>query len=361
MSLRGARGIVRVSQNPDCEIQAAMVVDSAIQRGGRALRETDFYRLVLGHEYPGEYGERDAARRRGTAFEKNLVQNYAARLRQAVAPLYNLDPNTMTVRNFLDEAPGALYTMRLSKMRRLLRDLAEDRTVPDLLIQPQLRLKTGPKVGDYVHISPDFALLDRDAGIYVPGEIKSFIVRGNVADSADLEPTRRQAAVEVVALRAEAERAGLADRVSNRAAFVFATPFGLQPRSGHQEQLDGAVRDILRALQVIEQTKARLTAKRTVDDARFEVLIDELEPNYQESCIGKCVLTDYCKLREAGSARLLGDAAAEQLGANTDVDRIVEFLRGRPTSDGDEARVVADLADAIRALGYDPYTFRRSA
>ena len=385
MSLTGARGIVRVSQNLVCEVQAAMVVEATVRRGGKPLKEPDFYQLVMAQEYPGEYGEREAARRRGAKFEANLIQNDAALLRQAVAPLYGLDPEALTVRNFENEVPGgswshrkiptpaiadrnvehqvpsALHAVRLSRTRRVLRDLAAGRPVPDLLIQPQLRLATGPGRQDYVHISPDFAILDPAAQMYVPGEMKSFVVRANAADAGDLERTRRQAAVEIEALRAEAMRVGLADRVTNRAAFVFGTPWGLKPHPAFQEPLDGPVRDVARALQLISATKIRLNAMRSVDGARFEMLVDELQPNLQEKCVGTCVLVDYCKTRAGGRARLLGDSAVDLLGDGVDLDRFMALVRGAPPTDAEEARLTADLIDAIHALGFDAQTLRRPA
>ena len=70
MSISGTRGIVRVSKNLACGLQAAMAVEHE--------REPDFYRRVTGEEYPGEYGERFSARRRGTKFEAYLHENDAA-------------------------------------------------------------------------------------------------------------------------------------------------------------------------------------------------------------------------------------------------------------------------------------------
>src|SRR3989442_6837326 len=133
MSLSGTRGLVRISANPQCEIQAAMVVEN--------VREPEFYRRVTGTDYPREYGERVSARRRGTKFEANLHHNDAALLRKALAPLYCYDAEDIRVRNFEDELPGARNSVaRLSRTRRVLSDLAAGRDVPHLLIQPQLAL-----------------------------------------------------------------------------------------------------------------------------------------------------------------------------------------------------------------------------
>src|SRR5262245_43199212 len=138
MSISGTRGLVRVSKNPRCILQAAMAVERE--------KEPAFYESVTGEAYPGEYGERHSARRRGSKFEGNLHQNDAALLKKAVAPAFGLDPATMVVRNFADELPGArdaIRAKRLTRMRRILADLAAGKEVPHLVIQPQFALPTG--------------------------------------------------------------------------------------------------------------------------------------------------------------------------------------------------------------------------
>src|SRR2546430_1869075 len=135
MSLSGTRGLVRISANPQCEIQAAMVVEG--------VREPEFYRRVTGTDYPREYGERVSARRRGSKFEANLHQNDAALLRKSLAALYGYESDAMQVRNFEDELPGirnSVRAARLSRTRRVLADLATGKDVPHVLIQPQLTL-----------------------------------------------------------------------------------------------------------------------------------------------------------------------------------------------------------------------------
>lgn len=53
MTLSGARGLVRVSINPQCDLQAAM----AVERQG----EPDFYRQVTGEEYPSDVEQAGSA------------------------------------------------------------------------------------------------------------------------------------------------------------------------------------------------------------------------------------------------------------------------------------------------------------
>lgn len=253
MSLSGARGLVRIATNLECQLQAAMVADRS--------NETELYREITGHYYPREYGERVSARRRGAKFEANLYQNDAALLRQATGPLYGHNPAKMWVRNFLNEVPGQKEdhrALRVSRFRQILRDLSAGRRVPDLIIQPQVLLAVGRGPTDFLFISPDYAVLDQRSMIYVPGELKSFIVRDVGPNPEDLAPTRLQAAAQIMALRGEAARFGLDGRVSSRAVFVFATPRGLAPTDGVEEQLHAEVDLITRAIAKLGRTKQDL-------------------------------------------------------------------------------------------------------
>lgn len=344
MSLSGARGLVLISRNPSCETQAAMVADR--------VHELRFYESVTGETFPGEYGERISARRRGAKFESNLTQNNAALLRQAVAPIYGLDPDTMVVRNFDDEVPGQMVNAaRLSRVRTIFKDLASNKPVPELLIQPRLRLSIGPQPTDFIHISPDFMVFDPVAQMYVPGEEKSFIVRDGVGDPGDLDPTRRQAGVQILALRHEAGRVGLADRVTNRAVFVFSTPQGLAPYAPFQEVLDAPVREITRAIQVLNTTAQRLKGLREPDNAPLAMLLDDLKFNFQESCVGSCVLAGVCKKRSANRALLLGDAVSDLLGPEAELSRIIELIDGARPRNAYEARLAEKLVDAAEHIG----------
>ena len=346
MSLSSTRGLVRVSKNPDCTLQAAMVIER--------VREPDFYRKMTGTEYPGEYGERASARRRGAKFEANLHMNDAALLGRAVAPLFGFDPEQIRVRNFDDEVPGArdgIRAIRLARTVRILRDLAAGRDVPQLLIQPQLRLPVGPARGDYFYVSPDFLVLDPTARIYVPGEEKSFIVRDGVADRADLELTRRQAAAQILALRAEAERLGIATRVLPRATFVQATPYGLRPAPAVIERLDGEVQALNRAINALAGARQQLANLRArVGDTSLENLADELPVHYQESCVGSCVLARICKDRVALVAPLLGDAAEDLLGPDFDLLRVVQLAGGADPANARERDLANQIRDAASVL-----------
>lgn len=344
MSLSGTRGLVRISINPDCDLQTAMVAEG--------VQELAFYRQVTGEEYPGEYGERQSARRRGAKFEANLHSNNAALLRRALGPKYGWDPEAMTVRNFAEELPGVrdgVRAHRLSRMRQILRDLAAGRPVPHIVIQPQLHLRAGRAGGQFMFVSPDFIVLDAATRMYLPGEEKSFIVRDGVAERSDLDRTRRQAAAQIIALREEAGRLGLSDRVDNRAVFVFATPYGLSPAAPVEEFLDAPIREITNSIEVLEEATRRHAARRALDGARLAMMVDDIPIHFQDSCFGSCILVTKCKERFARMTRELGDQAVEVFGG-VPIERIAELIGGATPMTTMELELAPRLREAQHVL-----------
>jgi hypothetical protein len=346
MSVNGTRGLIRISVNPACELQAAMVHDRIDERA--------FYHDITGEEFAGEYGERDSARRRGAMFESNLHKEGAARLRTAVAPLYGLNAEAMEVRDLAAELPGknrAVLAERLARTRVILSDLAEGKPVPHLLIQPQLQLRVGNGATDIMFVAPDFMVLDPSMGIYVPGEEKSFIVRDGVGEPADLDLARRQAGAQILALREEAGLVGIGDRVANRAVFVFASPRGLAPAPPVEERsLDAEVFEVTRAIRTRQDVAAHLTAVRNGERTPLATIANDLAINYQESCVRSCVLATPCKRRCAGTARTIGDAASELLGPDVDLNRIAALLDGAEPATDEEIALLPLLLDAASAL-----------
>jgi hypothetical protein len=349
VSISGTRGLIRLSKNVNCVLQAAMAVER--------IDELAFYESVTGTKFLGEYGERYAARRRGAKFETNLHQNNAALLRAALAPLYGLDAESMSIRNLSEEVPGPPKTMRakrLIRMKWILRDLAAGKDVPYLVIQPQFALPTGTPRDEYV--GPDFVVLDPRKRIYVPGEEKSFITRENVAEPGDLDLTRRQAGAQILGLRAVLEQidVGVAARVENRAVFVFATPYGLRPATPVEERLEAEVHEVSRGLAAYaaaHQELKRLRAQR--GQVKLAVLAEDLPSYFQEGCFGSCIMAPWCEVQHAGTARSLGDAAADILGANMEIDRLGRLLTGVESPAAGEADLVAEIKKASTALGLD--------
>lgn len=341
MSLSGARGLIRVAHNPTCELQAAMTI--------ARVREPEMYRALAGAEYPGEYGERTSARRRGTQFENALYRDDAKLLCETLAPQLGAQPEAMSVRNLLAEVPGASAAAMAERRRRtqtVLADLASGAPVPDLLIQPQLRLGES-------FIAPDALALDRALGVYLPVEIKSFIVRDGVVDARDRDGARRQAAVELLALAQELP-GSLAERLPERALFVFATPFGLRPNPAFAETLTAELYEMRRALETVAQVRGRLASLGVggpLDTAALARLAPQLTATYQEGCVAGCLLASICRERSAGQAVVLGDAVAEVLG-DIALPRAIELLQGAPPVTPREQRLAPALRDAASLFGW---------
>lgn len=348
MSLAGARGLNRVAHNPTCELQAAMVI-------GR-VREPEMYRALAGTDYPGEYGERTSARRRGTQFENTLFRDEARLLRETLAPVLGTTWEELTVRNLVAEVRGesaAAMAERFRRTRAVLEDLASGRPVPDVLVQPQLRLTTGGE--EAMYIAPDALALDRSRLVYLPVEIKSFIVRDGVVDPQDRDSARRQAAVELIALDQELAASGIADRLGETALFIFATPFGFRPHPAFSERLSAELYEMRRALVVVEQVQSRLDAlgiRGPLDAQVLARFAPQLTTTYQESCVAGCLLASICRQQRADQIVVLGDAVANVLGDDMSLSRTIELLQGATPQTPREMRLAPALLDAAAIFGW---------
>lgn len=346
MSLRGSRGVVRASKLPTCSRQAAIVAAGE--------DEVRVYQRLTGEPFPGEYGERHSARRRGSRFERSAFENNAHGLRHSLGPRFGYDPDDMWVRDLADEIPGPphqMHAMRLNRMSRILRDLAAGKRVPELVVQPQLRLTIQPDEPFAVFIAPDACVLDPAIAMYVPVELKSFVEREGVTDRADLDGARRQAGVEVRALQELAGKHGVAGRVRERAIFVFATPYGLRLGPPHDEQVHAACREVDRGVAVVAAARVKLAEITAREGATsLENVLDEFPTDYGEGCHGACVLADLCREAAGESARLLGDDAAQLVGPDLGLDRIVALSQGDAPRDAVELALAADLVGAAGFL-----------
>ncbi|HEX8599664.1 MAG TPA: hypothetical protein VF952_14265 [Chloroflexia bacterium] len=350
MSFRGARGLVVASFNPACDTLLTMV----------ALRveDVEVYPLVTGRAYDGEVGERRGALKKGNKFESWLYANGARLLATVVAVEFGLRADNMQVedlRKVRARRRQTLQEARLARTREILQRLANNLPVPDLLIQPAFAVSIAP--GEYRVVYPDYAVLSRWEQMYVVGEIKAFITRDNKAPALSLKRTRRQAAVEVIALREEAARFGLEGRVDDRAACVFGTVKGLNPSAVYQERLDAEVSEVRTALRRLERTSALgLGTSQSVEEL-FQNLVGTRAFNFEEQCFSICALHTVCRARIASQPTVLGDEAADALGAEVDLPRLAELIRGATPLTPAESSFVSVVSDLIGLLGYGPETW----
>lgn len=201
MSVKGSTALVRMASNPECEILGAMV----LQPGS----EKRFYERVVGKPYDREFGERQSSKRRGAQFEQNAYAGDARLLREALAEALQTHAEHLTVRNLLDDYPGAKDDARIGRLRitrGILMDAYAGRAAPDIIVQPQLLLPTKPGPKPFFFIGPDLLIRSRENGMYLPGDLKSFIVRENEIAPSDLARVRLQLGAQVLALRHEYDR-----------------------------------------------------------------------------------------------------------------------------------------------------------
>jgi hypothetical protein len=353
MSLAVSRALSRASQNPGCELLAGMALEVG-QRPGYG--EPQFYEDVTGNPYPGEYGERASARRRGTRFENNNHRNNAAPLRQRLGEMFGVDPEAMWVRDFGIEIPGPPATMhaqRIDRVRKILRDQLAGRRVPDLLIQPCFELPILEQPNGSVFVNPDFAFFDPRLASYRLGEEKSFIVRDSIVAKSNLDSSRRQTAVGILAYEAELRRVGLSVPENRTGLFVFATPYGLAPAQPFIDELNAEIEQVRRAMDSLRAAAHRLVELRQdvpIELSQLKDLAGELRVNFRESCVHTCVMESYCSRRNAGSAVILGDQAGRAFGS-TRPDELAGLLRARARLQGRELEIVRQMERAAEGLG----------
>ncbi len=342
MSVKGSTALVRLAGNPDCEVLGAMVM----QEGS----EKRFYEQVVGERYDREFGERQSSKRRGAQFESNAYAGDARLLREALAPMVGLSADDIRVRNLTDDYPGMKDDARIARLnitRSILADSIHAGVVPHIIVQPQLLIPTSPGPRPYFFIAPDLLVWSARLGCYLPGDLKSFIVRENEVARGDLARVRLQLGAQVLALRHEYHRIDPALSVAPQGLLIFSQPNGLRPHAPRIEDLGGAVEAIRIGIAAFLSHRERINHLRA-GAAPYTVATD-LNPHFQESCLASCVMAQWCQQRVAERTADLGDAAREVLG-DLDLDRLVGLMTGAIAPADERERVIAER---LRALDED--------
>jgi hypothetical protein len=359
MSSSGASGIGRASKVVDCEVLLASVL--------RNVSEPKLYEQITLQTFTGEYGARASQHRRGMMFEQWAFKNEAAELRRSLAPLLALPAEEVWCRNFDDELYGSQFdrlgggiqAQRLHRTRNVLRDLAAGKDVPEVLIHAQLSLD----IQDVktIYPIPDLLVLNRSAGVYLPGELKSFMLRDDVGDPGDLDTTRRQLGVYDLALEQELSRIGIGNRITRKAVLQFGTPFGFKLAPPKIETIEPAVHQIRRAIDAMARVHTRLIDLGNADGKPTLDIWYQLQRNFREACYSACILAPSCAAENVHRARHLGDRAAALLGPDTDIDRVIAMLHGSPPVTREDSERLAVLREAAVALGLTSQTARRAS
>jgi hypothetical protein len=349
MTVKGSTALIRLAGNPKCEVLGAMVM----QEGS----EKKFYERVVGEPYDREFGERQSSRRRGAQFEQNAYTGDARLLREAIAQTLGIDSEAMTVRNLMDSHPGGKDEARIARLRitrSILRDAVAGSPAPDLIIQPQLLLPTHPGPRPYFFIAPDFVVRSPATGLYVPGDLKSFIVRENEVSASDLARVRLQLGAHVLAMRHEYYAIDPEITVEAKGMLVFSKPNGLRPHNPRLEDLGGAVEAIRIGIAAFLRHRARIR-ELSAGAEPFTVAAD-LVANFQDNCLNTCVMAKWCRDRVAGRAADMGDAARNILG-DVEINRLIGLMNGSETPANEQERVIAEQLREIA----DRHTGERAA
>lgn len=339
MSVKGSTALVRLAGNPACQILGAMVMQEGSERR--------FYEQVVGQPYDREFGERQSSKRRGAQFERNAYAGDARLLRETLSPLIDVAPDDIRVRNLIDEYPGTKDDARIARLnitRKILQTSIGGGTFPHLIIQPQLLIPTSPGPRPYFFIAPDLLIWSARHGCYLPGDLKSFIVRENEVSKGDLARVRLQLGAQVLALRHEYHRLGLLALPPAQGVLMFSKPNSLSPHAPRIEDLGGAVEAVRIGIDAFLRHRQRIDALRA-GAAPYTVVAD-LDPNFQDACLASCVMAQWCRDRVAGRAADLGDVASELL-EDLPLDHLIGLMEGRVQPSSEHEQIIAERLQAI--------------
>lgn len=340
-TVKGSTALVRLAGNPSCEILGAMIM----QPGS----EKKFYELVVKESYDREFGERQSSKRRGAQFEQNAYAGDARLLREAFAKHFGTAAEDVKVRNLLDECPGTKDDARIGRLRltrEIISSAVAGHFAPDIVIQPQLLIPTRPGPRPYFFVAPDLMVRSPGRGPYMPGDLKSFIVRENEVARGDLARVRLQLGAQVLALHHEYHRVDPSIVVPAQGMLIFSKPNGLIPHEPRIEDLAGAVEAIRIGIKAFLQHRTRIDILRDGEDP-FTVAAD-LTPNFQDACLSTCVMAQWCRQRVTGHVRDLGEVANDVLG-DTSLDHVIGLMTGVVRPENEREQVVATALKELQS------------
>ncbi len=339
MSMKGSTALTRLAANPSCEILSAMVLETG--------SEKSFFERVTGDRYDREFGERQSSKRRGAQFEQNAYAGDARLLRQEFQDYLGKPADDIVVRNLLDDYPGTKDDARIARLR-LTRGILEaahaGEPLPDIIIQPQLLLPTNPGLRPYFFIAPDLLVFSPKYGVYLPGDLKSFVVRDNEIPRGDLARSRLQLGSQLLALRHEYARIDDKILVPACGMLVFSKPKGLAPHAPRIEDIGGAVEAIRIGITAFLQHRERIERMRAGADPHTVVV--DLTPHFQDSCLNTCVMAQWCRQRLSGLAADIGENAARVFG-EMELERAFDLMSGAAEPANERERVIAERLQSL--------------
>ena len=291
--------------------------------------------------YDREYGERQSSKRRGTQFEQHAFAGDGRLLREAFAPMLGISADDITFRNLFDDHPGTKDDARIARLgitRGILADRIAGRPAPDILVQPQLLLPTRPGPKPYFFIAPDLVVWSPEHGAYLPGDLKSFVVRENEVSAGDLARVRLQLGAQLLALRHEYDRLAHSIVVPPKGMLVFSRPNGLAPHAPRIEDIGGAIEAVRIGIAAFLRHRQRVNELRA--GAEPYTVVADLQPHFIDACLSTCLMAQWCRQRVAGTAADMGDVAGKVLGDMT-IDHLVGLMTGGIEPANEHERMIA--------------------
>jgi hypothetical protein len=82
----------------------------------------------------------------------------------------------------------------------------------------------------------------------------------------------------------------------------------------------------------------------------LHALVEELGINFQDGCIGTCVMADFCRTQFRTKARVLGDDVSALLGPDIEITRVIALISGARAISDRERQIVAQMREAMNIL-----------
>ncbi|MFN8531980.1 MAG: hypothetical protein U0556_00345 [Dehalococcoidia bacterium] len=330
----GARGIERLARNPSCLRLAAIVASGT----SPSMVAKAVYRDA------SQDSQSPFAFASGNGFERGLLQDDAARLREAF-------PNLPTNARVVDASKSdnkAAFTRQL-----LLQRLNDRPDAPQLILKPSLVVEVGATP---YRIEPDF-LITEDGPYFRVGEIKSYLDRGGKTAPSKIGGASRQAAVEVVGLRRAYAAIGVSDvdRATPPVSELILRRPGTRLASRRTMQVAGEVSSIERMLAGLPETFERIRRETIGWPTRASLAdrahLERLPANFRPECREHCPLASSCRAEaeSVDSLAILGSAALTQIPGVDSFTRARALIDGAPAVSPEEAAVQQRLRRAWQA------------
>ncbi len=343
----GARGLVRLARNPQCE--RLRVLTTASVSPSSVAREV--------YQFDPREGQSPFAFAAGNQFEAAILKNDAHRLQQAYreAGLALATPaNVAFVEEIIPGRGEAIQARRLELTEGFIRGrLNGNLNAPDVIIKPRLGVWM---LGSSHLIEPDALVALMGAKRYLPVEIKSYPDRESKTDPSDIRTACLQAAVAHVAVRQVLARVDVpsAEDELPRGHLVLRKPGRYWPvvrpmtLGSEVNLLERVLMSGDDAATVVGTMLDRIKPRAALDDP---AVLNQIGNHFSDSCLGTCSLAPKCKscAVSAGDLAVIGDVVREDLLPTKTIHRALELLHatGNQPENDQEAALAERLRGAV--------------